>query len=75
MTSYPLAKLLRLPQILAPGGPVSMSRSAFYAAVKDGRVAAPVKLGRISAWRAEDVQKIIDHGIEPSKGSKRRPTG
>jgi prophage regulatory protein len=63
--------LLRLAEILAPRGPLCMSRSTFYAAVRDGRIPAPTKLGRISAWRAETIQTIIDHGIELPKGGKR----
>lgn len=67
----PERRLRRLKAIISPGGPIPMSRSAFYAAVKAGRIAAPVKLGKISAWRDEDIQKLIDHGIDLSKDGQR----
>jgi predicted DNA-binding transcriptional regulator AlpA len=59
----PERRLLRLKDILHPRGPLPWSKSSFYAAIKSGRVAAPVKLGRSSAWRAEDVRKLIEEGI------------
>jgi prophage regulatory protein len=70
MTQFvPRARLLRLKEILRPHGPIPMSRSAFYAAVKSGRVARPVVLGpRTVAWREADIQNLIDHGVESPKG-------
>ena len=47
---------LRLPYIIAPRGPLPISRSSWWAGVKDGRFPKPVKLGpRITAWRVEDI--------------------
>ncbi|UWU84928.1 AlpA family phage regulatory protein [Bradyrhizobium yuanmingense] len=60
---YPAPRLLRLKDILHPGGPLPLSKSSFYSAIKEGRVPAPIKLGRASAWRAEDVRKLIEEGI------------
>jgi predicted DNA-binding transcriptional regulator AlpA len=56
-------RLLRLRDILAPGGPLPISRSTFYAHVKAGRIPRPVKLGkRISAWPAEAISKLVAEG-------------
>jgi predicted DNA-binding transcriptional regulator AlpA len=55
--------LLRLRQILAPEGPIPVSKSTWWAGVKDGRFPKPVKLGsRISAWRVEDIRRLIETG-------------
>lgn len=62
-STCPPPRLLRLKDVLHPRGPLPLSKSSFYNAIKDGRVPAPVKLGRASAWRAEDVRKLIEEGI------------
>jgi prophage regulatory protein len=59
----PERRLLRLKDVLQPRGPLPLSKSTFYAAIKSGRAPAPIKLGRISAWRQEDVRKLIEEGI------------
>lgn len=52
---------LRLKSILAPGGPIPVSKSTWWAGVKDGRFPKPVKLGpRITVWRAEDIQQLLN---------------
>jgi predicted DNA-binding transcriptional regulator AlpA len=56
--------LLRLRQILAPAGPIPVSKSTWWAGVKDGRFPQPVKLGaRVTAWRAEEIWALAEHGI------------
>lgn len=61
--------LLRLHTILAPSGPIPVSRSTWWAGVKSGRFPAPVSLGpRITAWRSEDIEKLIQNGL--SKGGR-----
>ncbi len=53
--------LLRLKSILAPDGPIPVSKSTWWAGVKDGRFPKPVKLGpRITVWRAEDIQQLLN---------------
>lgn len=48
---------LRLPQVLAL---VPISRSGWYAGVKEGRYPQPVKLSaRVSVWKASDIQTFI----------------
>lgn len=60
--SFPQTGFLRLSSILAPTGPIPVSRSTWWAGVKDGRFPKPVKLGpRITVWRAEDVNALIDN--------------
>jgi prophage regulatory protein len=59
----PSTGFLRLPQILAPLGPIPVSRSTWWAGIKEGRYPQPVKLGpRITAWRVEDIRELIERG-------------
>jgi predicted DNA-binding transcriptional regulator AlpA len=52
---------LRLNSILAPRGPIPVSKSTWWAGVKSGRFPKPVKLGpRITAWRIEDIRALIE---------------
>lgn len=61
----PETGFVRLSAILAPRGPIPVARSTWWAGVKDGRYPKPVKLGpRITAWRVEDIRKLIDDGVE-----------
>jgi predicted DNA-binding transcriptional regulator AlpA len=58
---FPKTGFVRLKQILAPGGPIPVSKSTWWAGVSSGRYPQPVKLGpRITAWRAEDIIDLID---------------
>jgi predicted DNA-binding transcriptional regulator AlpA len=46
--------------VLAPRGPITVSKSTWWAGVKAGRYPKPVKLGpRITAWRVEDIRALI----------------
>lgn len=61
--NLPLAGFLRLRSIIAPHGPIPVSKSTWWAGIKDGRFPKPVKLGpRITAWRAEDIRRLIEMG-------------
>lgn len=63
--SFRTTGLMRLAEILAPAGPIPVSRSAWWLGVKSGRYPQPVKLGpRITAWRAEDIHQLINNGIK-----------
>ncbi len=56
----PFTGFLRLSSILAPQGPIPVSKSTWWAGVKAGRFPKPVKLGpRITAWRVEDIRVLI----------------
>lgn len=49
---------VRLPQILQV---FPVSRSSWWAGVKDGRFPQPVKLSqRVTAWRVEDIKALIE---------------
>ena len=59
----PLTGFVRLPGILAPHGPIPVSKSSWWQGIKDGRYPKPVKLGpRITAWRVEDIRTLINEG-------------
>ena len=67
MSHYPFPEtgFLRLKQILAPRGPIPVSKSTWWAGVKDGRFPKPMKLGaRVTVWRVEDIQSLIENGAE-----------
>jgi len=56
----PVTGFMRLVSILAPRGPIPVSKSTWWAGVKSGRYPKPVKLGpRITAWRVEDIRRLI----------------
>ena len=58
--SHRSTRLMRVKDILAPRGPIPVSKSTWWAGVKSGRYPQPVKLGpRITAWRAEDIEALI----------------
>ncbi|WP_406857568.1 AlpA family phage regulatory protein [Alsobacter sp. KACC 23698] len=59
----PETGFLRLTSILAPRGPIPVSKSTWWAGISRGRYPQPVKLGpRISAWRVEDIRALIEKG-------------
>jgi predicted DNA-binding transcriptional regulator AlpA len=59
----PQTGFVRLPSIIAPSGPIPVSKSTWWAGIKDGRFPKPIKLGpRITAWRVEDIRKLIETG-------------
>jgi prophage regulatory protein len=59
--SLPASGFLRLSSVLAPAGPIPVSKSTWWAGVKTGRFPKPVKLGpRITVWRVEDIRALID---------------
>ncbi|MGM5057773.1 helix-turn-helix transcriptional regulator [Rhizobium sp. 814_E9_N1_1] len=62
-TNFPTTGFVRLSAIIAPNGPIPVSKSTWWAGIKDGRFPKPVKLGpRITAWRVEDIRSLIDDG-------------
>ena len=61
---FPDTGFVRLKSILAPIGPIPVSKSTWWAGIKSGRFPKPVKLGpRITAWRVEDIHTLIDRGV------------
>ena len=58
-------KPVRERDIVRPHGILPISRSTWLAGVASGRYPQPVKLGpNITAWRLEDIQKLIDYRVE-----------
>ena len=57
---FPRTGFVRLSQILAPAGPIPVSKSTWWQGVKDKKYPKPVKLGpNMTAWRAEDIHELI----------------
>ena len=51
---------VRLPAIIAPDGPIPVSKSTWWDGIKEGRFPKPVKLGpKVTAWRVEDIRELI----------------
>ena len=62
-TNFPTTGFVRLSAIIAPNGPIPVSKSTGWAGIKDGRFPQPIKLGpRITAWRVEDIRALIESG-------------
>lgn len=58
---FPKTGLVRLSQILAPAGPIPVSKSTWWQGVKEGRFPRPMKLGpRTTVWRAEDIRALFE---------------
>lgn len=58
---FPGTGLVRLKQIIAPYGPIPVSKSTWWAGCKDGRFPKPIKLGPgVTAWRAEDIRALYE---------------
>lgn len=68
MHSLPQTGFLRIKQILGDNNQsppvlpiIPVSKSTWWAGVKEGRYPQPVKLGpKITAWRVEDIRALID---------------
>ena len=64
MSNYkilPDTGFVRLASIIAPSGPIPVSKSTWWQGVKDGRFPKPVKLGvKTTAWRVEDIRDLIE---------------
>lgn len=59
--SFPQTGLVRLAQILAPAGPIPVSKSTWWQGVKDGHFPKPQKLGpRTTVWKAEDIRALFE---------------
>lgn len=79
MTEYmelPTTGLVRINQIVAPRGPIPVSKSTWWAGVKDGRFPKPLKLGKgTTAWRVEDVRALYAGNDRPSDAAPARAAG
>lgn len=54
-------RFYRLKEILAPDGPIPISKSSWWNKVRTGEFPQPVKLGgpRSTAWKAQDIENLI----------------
>lgn len=66
MNQFPETGFLRLPQIIGdpkakpPIPPIiPVKKSCWWAGVRSGRFPKPVKLGRCTMWRVEDIRALI----------------
>lgn len=60
MTNKIDVKLLRLHQVLAPGGPIPISKSSWYSGIAKGVYPKPIRVSaRVSAWRADEIAALI----------------
>ncbi len=67
--NFPQTGLVRLAQILAPAGPIPISKSSWWQGVKDGRFPQPQKLGpRTTVWRVEDIRALFDDAADQENG-------
>ena len=58
---FPESGFVRLSSILAPKGPIPISKSTWWAGVKDGRFPKPQKLGpKTTVWRAKDIIALFE---------------
>jgi predicted DNA-binding transcriptional regulator AlpA len=62
--THPAPRLLRITDVLAPIGPVPVSRSTWWEGVRTGRYPKPIKLGpKITVWRSDEIDQIVLNGI------------
>jgi predicted DNA-binding transcriptional regulator AlpA len=60
---FPRTGFVRLRDILAPAGPIPVSKSTWWQGIRDGRFPKPLKLGkRVTVWRAEDIRQLMTEG-------------
>jgi predicted DNA-binding transcriptional regulator AlpA len=65
-SNFPTTGFVRLSSILAPTGPIPVSKSTWWQGVKEGRFPQPQKLGpRTTVWKVEDIRAIFEG---PSNG-------
>ena len=65
---FPHTGFVRLKQIVAPSGPIPVSKSTWWQGVKDGRFPKPIKLGnRVTVWRVEDIRALFERGTRDAK--------
>ncbi len=59
--AFPQTGLVRLSQILAPAGPIPVSKSTWLQGVKEGRFPQPQKLGpRTTVWKVEEIRALYE---------------
>lgn len=67
---FPKTRLMRLRAIIAPDGPIPVSKSTWWSGVRAGRFPKPLKLGkRITVWRTEDIERLVQSGTSDDGAS------
>ena len=61
---FPQIGFVRLPQVLSV---IPVSKSSWWAGVREGRYPASVKCGRCTFWRAEDIHELIEKITEKAQ--------
>ena len=60
-TKFPETGFVRVSQILAPRGPIPVSKSTWWLGVKEGRFPPSQKLGpRTTVWKVEDIRALFE---------------
>ncbi len=68
-SEFPTSGFVCLRQILAPVGPIPVSKSTWWQGVKTGRFPAPQKLGpRTTVWLATDIRALFEASTQNPKG-------
>lgn len=58
----PVAGFVRQRSLIAPEGPIPISKSALWDWIARGRFPRPIHLGaRVTAWRVEDVRRFLSN--------------
>jgi prophage regulatory protein len=59
-TKLPPTGFIRLKDVIGPQGPIPISRSSWFAGIKEGRFPKPVALGpRTKAYRVEEIRALL----------------
>jgi predicted DNA-binding transcriptional regulator AlpA len=67
MYDIPQTGFLRLSQVLSV---IPLGKTSWWEGVKSGRFPKPIKLSaRCTAWRAEDIHKLIKNLSDPAQAS------
>lgn len=58
---FPKTGFVRIKQIIAPWGPIPVSKSTWWQGIKEGRFPKAHKLGPgVTVWRAEDIRALYE---------------
>lgn len=69
-------KLYRVSEIALPKGMFPLSASSWWAGVRSGLYPQPIKLGpRLTVWRADDLEKLAQHGVGLSQQTPNSSNG
>ena len=64
----PKEGFVRQSQIIGPGNPLPISKSAWWSGIAAGRYPQPLKLGpRTTVWRVEEIRALIERPQEAGK--------